>query len=145
MSTAGVLAVLVCLLLPAVEQAREAARRTQCRNNLFQHSGWHPADIVSLDRSLNVLSVSSCPCCSDAAAGVYFVIESDERILVSGFETWIPRSVWHEVERQLTSFKQNRRYQDIRQSLSRPGVYQEFTKRKLDNERRTQTDNSTPE
>jgi prepilin-type N-terminal cleavage/methylation domain-containing protein/prepilin-type processing-associated H-X9-DG protein len=32
----GVVGVLVALLLPAVQQAREAARRTQCRNHLHQ-------------------------------------------------------------------------------------------------------------
>lgn len=32
----SVIAVLVALLLPAVQQARESARRTQCRNNLMQ-------------------------------------------------------------------------------------------------------------
>ncbi len=58
----AVVAVLVALLLPVVQQAREAARRTQCRNNLRQfgialhsyessHGCFPPGAIVSADGS----------------------------------------------------------------------------------------------
>jgi hypothetical protein len=60
---------LLCALwTQVVVPAREAARRTVYTNNLFQHSGWHPSDIVSLDQNGDVVSVASCPVCSTSAA-----------------------------------------------------------------------------
>jgi hypothetical protein len=74
------LSAMVIGLLPAVEHARETARRSQCKNKLRQHSGSHP-ECVYVDRNLEVVSVYSCPLCSAAGAplAVAFVSEEDRQ------------------------------------------------------------------
>ena len=58
----AIIGILVALLLPAVQQAREAARRTQCLNNLRQ-SGLAILNYESARKTLPAGSYIDAPCC----------------------------------------------------------------------------------
>jgi type II secretory pathway pseudopilin PulG len=62
----GIIAILVALLLPAVQQVREAARKTQCQDQLHQisialnnYEGSHRAYPIGVNGMSNTLSLAN--------------------------------------------------------------------------------------
>ncbi len=72
--------VILAILTPEVVSARQAARRSACVNNLFQHSGCHPV-VVYLEGG-RIVRLSSCrACASHLGVRINFVDEKDGKPL----------------------------------------------------------------
>jgi hypothetical protein len=67
----------VITVAPRIEEAREVARRSQCKNYLFSHSGSH-CSIIYFDRNLEPVRVWSCPLCSSLGAPSRFAFLTDD-------------------------------------------------------------------
>ncbi len=76
LGTSVLVAALLVVLAPAINEARDAARRSQCRNNLRQHSGCHP-DCIILDQSLGLEGVRVCPGCTAPEKPPFVVVRGD--------------------------------------------------------------------
>src|SRR5258708_7021283 len=89
--------------------AREAARRTQCKNNLFQHSGWHHGDRATVGADGRVLSVHSCPLCCSSVSPIYYFSSNGDLLNEAdmSFETQF------EARKKLLSYKSTPRYREI--------------------------------
>lgn len=102
---------LLCALwMQVVVPAREAARRTVYTNNLYQHSAYHPYDMVSLDQHGDVVSVASCPTCSTSAAPILYLNASG--VFVEEVEL-SPQTV-DAARQKLLRYKAEPRYRRIR-------------------------------
>ncbi len=115
-------AIAVYFFVPYAIHCRAEARLTQCRNNLFQHSGSHLCDSVTVDENFNVIGVGSCPLCSHAPAGVSYSVGKPEK----GYALFIryiredelPPSAIAEGQRHLYAFKAAPRYHELRKRFS---------------------------
>lgn len=92
-----------------ISPAREAARRTQCKNELFLHSGSCLGDSVTLDADGRVLSVYSCPVCCASVEPIYYRNSNGDRLTEAelSFDTIL------EARKRLLGYKSTPRFRDI--------------------------------
>ncbi|HUG93320.1 MAG TPA: hypothetical protein VML55_20940 [Planctomycetaceae bacterium] len=127
------LAFALYFVVPAAEEARELARLTPCRNVLFQHSGSHPCDLVSVDRDWRVVNVSSCPLCSNPDAPLAFFAvgeDGDCEWIGTEVEVDVPDAVVSEARQRLEIYKRWPDYQRAREHYSAPS-YEKFREQLL--------------
>lgn len=77
LATSILMAALLVVLVPAINEARDTARRSQCRNHLHQHSGCHP-DCIILDESLEFSGIFCCPWCTWFGTPPYLVTQGTD-------------------------------------------------------------------